>query len=278
MQIKYLRDFNDAAGIVKWNFHCGCREGRNNCHDSLPGTTPAGRMRGNTFPVSRGKRKIPRCSAFAIFRPSMSHDRLMRWVHRLAVCSGLARLVDFYLAGLHAEQKLNSGSRLLFRIRHSPWYPLLVGGLAIISAATSLYPFGPVIVAATVFAPNRWRAVIVSASLGAVSGATVLALFVQSVGVGLVDVLFPVLRESAIWSDSAYWVNHHGSLALSVIAALPVPQMPAIILAALSEMGLFSIALALLVGKTLKYTVYVLGVLLVLRAIRHVAEWHEPES
>jgi len=208
----------------------------------------------------------------------MSYDRLMRWVHRLAMRSGLVRLVDFYLAGLQAEQKLNAGSRLLFRIRHSAWYPLLVGMLAVISAATSLYPFGPVIVAATVFAPNRWRGVIVGASLGAVIGATGFALFVQSFGPGLVDALFPALRESAIWEHSAYWINHHGSLALAAIAALPVPQMPAMILAALSEMGIFSIALALLVGKTLKYTAYVLGVLLVLRAIRHVATWHESEA
>ena len=208
----------------------------------------------------------------------MSHDRLMRWVHRLAVRSGLVRLVDFYLAGLNAERKLNAGSRLLFGIRHSAWYPLLVGGLAVISAATSLYPFGPIIVAATVFAPNRWRGVIVGAALGAVIGASAFALLVQSYGVGLVDRFFPLLRESAIWEHSAYWINHHGSLALAAIAALPVPQMPAMILAALSEMGLLSIALALLVGKTLKYTVYVLGVLLVLRAIRHVASWQEPEA
>ena len=208
----------------------------------------------------------------------MSHDRLMRWVHRLAMRSGLIRLVDFYLAGLNAERKLNAGSRLLFGIRHSAWYPLLVGGLAVISAATSLYPFGPIIVAATVFAPNRWRGVIVGAALGAVIGASAFALLVQSYGVGLVDRFFPLLRESAIWEHSAYWINHHGSLALAAIAALPVPQMPAMILAALSEMGLLSITLALLVGKTLKYTVYVLGVLLVLRAIRHVAGWQEPAA
>ncbi|MFZ2267731.1 MAG: hypothetical protein WAV95_09150 [Azonexus sp.] len=207
----------------------------------------------------------------------MLHDRLMRRVHRLAVRSGLVRMVDYYLAGLQAESKLNAGSRLLFRIRHSAWFSLLVGGLAVVSAATSLYPFGPVIVAATVFAPNRWRAVIVASSLGAVIGATGFALFVQSVGPGLVDALFPALRASSIWEHSAYWINQHGSLALAAIAALPVPQMPAMILVALSEMGLPAIALALLVGKTLKYTVYVLGVLLVLRAIRHVATWQAPE-
>lgn len=206
----------------------------------------------------------------------MSHDWLMRWVHHLAARLGLVRLIGFYLSGLRAENKLNAGSRLLVVIRHSSWYPLLVGGLALISAATSLYPFGPVIVAATVFAPNRWRGVIVGASLGAVLGATGFALVVQTLGVELVDALFPALRQSVIWSHSLYWVEHHGALALAAIAALPVPQMPAMIVAALSGMGLPSIALALLLGKTAKYVVYVLGVLLVLRTIRHVAEWEVP--
>ncbi|MGE5472429.1 MAG: hypothetical protein ACM3X0_16665 [Bacteroidota bacterium] len=205
----------------------------------------------------------------------MSHDRLLRWLHRLAVHSGLVRLVNFYTAGLHAESKLQGGSRVLFRIRHSSWYPLLVAGLAVVSAGTSLYPFGPVIVAATVFAPNRWRGVIIGSALGATVGATAFVLLVHNLGLGLVDGLFPQLRLSSVWEYSAYWIAEHGSPALGAIAALPVPQMPALILAALSDMGVVNIALALLVGKAIKYTVYVLGVLLVLRSIRHVAEWQE---
>lgn len=53
--------------------------------------------------------------------------------------------------------------------------------------------------------------------------------------------------------------------------------MPALILAALSEMSLATLALALLAGKLVKYSLYVGGVLVVLRAIRHVAEWTEDE-
>lgn len=204
----------------------------------------------------------------------MSHDRLLRWLHGLALRGGLVRLIGYYTAGLGAENKLNRGSRLLFRIRHSSWYPLLVGGLAVISAATSLYPFGPVIVAATVFAPSRWLTVIVASALGATLGASGLALLVHSLGLGLVDALFPALRQSIVWEQSAFWIEQHGSLALGAIAALPVPQMPAIILAALSGMGLVSIALALLIGKSIKYAIYALAVLLVLRTIRHVAEWN----
>ena len=208
----------------------------------------------------------------------MRHDRLMRWVHRLAERSGLVQMVNFYTASLHSEKKLNAGSRLLFRIRHGRVYPLLVALLAVLSAGTSLYPFGPVIVAATVFAPQRWLGVIVGATLGAVGGATGLTYLIRQLGNGLLDAYFPGIRQSAMWSHSEYWIGQHGELAIAAIAALPVPQMPALVLAALGEMSLATLALALLIGKLVKYSVYVGGVLVVLRAIRHVAEWREDEA
>lgn len=208
----------------------------------------------------------------------MRHDRLMRWVHRLAERSGLVRLVDYYTASLHAEKKLDAGSRLLFRIRYGAAYPLLVALLAVLSAGTSLYPFGPVIVAATVFAPQRWLGVIGGATLGAVCGATGLTFVFRQLGIGLLDTYFPEVRQSAMWNHSEYWIEQHGELAIAAIAALPVPQMPALILAGLSEMSLATLALALLVGKLVKYGLYVGGVLFVLRAIRHVAEWTEDEA
>lgn len=206
----------------------------------------------------------------------MWHDRLMRLVHGLAERSGLAQMVAFYLNGLHAEHKLSRGGRLLFRIRHSHWYAVAVGLLAVISAGTSLYPFGPVIVGATVFAPGRWRGVILGATLGAAIGATTFIVVVQNVGVALVDDWFPGIRTHAIWTESAYWIERHGELALGLIAALPVPQMPALIASALGEMHPAAVFIALLCGKGVKYTVYVLGVLLLLKAMRHVAEWREP--
>lgn len=193
------------------------------------------------------------------------------WLHALAVRSGLAALVERYLEGLKPGHKLDRSSRLLFRVRHSPAYPLLVGALAVVSAATSLYPFGPVIIAATVFAPGRWRSTILASTLGAAIGATAFAALAQAVGPEVVDGWFPGLRESPVWAHSAAWLGRYGILALASITALPVPQMPALILAALGEMGLPAIVLALLLGKGVKYTVYVLGVLLVLRVLRRVS-------
>lgn len=206
----------------------------------------------------------------------MRPDRLMRWVRAMAERSGLARMVNFYLTSLQSEHKLSPGGRLLFRIRHSPLYAVAVGVLAFVAAGTSLYPFGPVIVGATVFAPGRWRGVIVGATLGAALGATAFVYGLQQLGSGLIDTWFPGTRDHAIWAETTYWIERHGELALAVISALPIPQLPALIASALGEMSLQLVFVALLVGKGIKYTSYVLAVMLLLRAMRHVAEWQAP--
>ena len=143
--------------------------------------------------------------------------------------------------------------------------------LAVASAGTSLYPLGPIIVAATVMAPNRWLAVILASSCGAACGAGGLALVIRSFGGGLVDAWFPAVRHSRLWEQSAHWLAESGSLALAAILASPLPQMPALIVAALSDMPMASIAGAVFVGKTLKYALYVLSVLFILRAARRLA-------
>lgn len=194
-------------------------------------------------------------------------------LHRLAERSGLAAMVNYYAASLHAEHKLDPGSRWLFRIRHSPFYPLTVAVLAIVSAGTSLYPFGPVIVAATVFAPNRWRGIVVGAVVGATLGATGLTVAFRLLGSDLLDVWFPALRDNPLWAHSAYWIDRHGALALGAIAALPVPQLPAIALAGLSDLSLAAVAAALVVGKTVKYAIYVLAVVGLLQGMQRIAAW-----
>src|SRR5574343_1105575 len=132
----------------------------------------------------------------------MRHDRLMRLVHGLAERSGLAQMVAFYLNGLHAEHKRSRGGRWLFRIRRSHGYAVAVGLLAVLSAGTSLYPFGPVIVGATVFAPGRWRGVILGATLGAAIGAKTFVVVVQNMSDGMVYDWFPGIRTHSIWIAS----------------------------------------------------------------------------
>lgn len=206
----------------------------------------------------------------------MQHRLLTRCLHRLAVLSGVHALVAHFQRHRHAAEQLDPGSRLLWRVRHARRYPLAVGLFALISAGTGLYPFGPVLVAATVFAPRRWKSVYLGAVCGAVLGGMLCAALVQGLGMQAVDWAFADIRQHEFWSLSAWWIHRHGSLALAVIAALPVPQMPALIVAALAELHPLTIGAALCVGKLVKYGVYVLVVQLLLRALREVSGLREP--
>lgn len=160
-------------------------------------------------------------------------------------------------------------SRILYRIRHARIYPLVVGGLAVISAGTGLYPFGPVIVAATVFAVERWRSIYLGAALGAATGAALCALVVQVAGISMVDAAFPEVRQHAYWERSTYWIGRHGALAMGVIAALPVPEMPALIASALAQLHPLTIGVAIFLGKLVKYGVYISAVRLVMATMHH---------
>jgi hypothetical protein len=121
--------------------------------------------------------------------------------------------------------------------------------LALISAGTALYPFGPVPVAAVVIAPERWRSTYFAACLGAATGATLLALTIQSVGGHLVAEYFPRLEHSDQWTRAEQWIEIHGAVALAAIAAMPVPQMPPLLILALANTHPLLIGLAIVVGK-----------------------------
>lgn len=210
-------------------------------------------------------------------RRSLLIDRLMRPLHWLAVRMGVDRMVHAYLNAQHAEGKLDRRTRWLFQLRHARGYLPVIGGLAVLASATCLYPFGPVIIAATVLAPNRWLGIIATAAVGAASGGTLLVAALQWLGGGAADRWFPGWRGMEQGFAATYGLAEHGELALGVIAALPVPQLPALVLAALNDMPLPAVAAALLIGKGIKYATYGLGVLAILRGAREVADW-QPAS
>ncbi len=183
-------------------------------------------------------------------------ERFHRLLHRIA-----GRL------GVNSATAGNRWHSLLERIRHSRIYPLVIMVLAAISAGTGLYAFGPVLAAAVLVAPRRWWSIYAAACLGAVVGVLVLAGLVQAYGLPWVEALFPGVEESADWQGYTYWANRHGWLALAAIAALPLPQMPILILSALSHIALGKIALAILLGKLVKYGIYGAAVLAVLKVV-----------
>ncbi|MBK7901422.1 MAG: hypothetical protein KA603_04270 [Azonexus sp.] len=201
---------------------------------------------------------------------------LARWVHRAAEASGIAALVAHFHRHGRQEGEASRLGKMLYRARHSRAYPLAVALLAAVSAATGLYPYGPVIIAAVVFAPERWRSSYLAACVGAALGGMVTALLVETLGLGLVDSVFPGARAHEFWERSAYWIEQHGPLALAAIAALPLPQMPALLVSALGDLNPLAIGAALFAGKLVKYGAYILATRVVLAALHRVGEMVDP--
>ena len=167
-------------------------------------------------------------------------------------------------------------STVLHGLQLSPLYPVLVALLALVSAGTGLYPYGPVLAAFVVFAPERWRSIYLAACLGSAAGSMILAHTVQIVGGHLIADYFPGLEHSGRWMRAEKWVLAYGAWGLAAIAALPLPQLPPLLILALAKTPTWLIGLAILAGKLLKYGFYVLSVQLILKAIQKGL--HRPQN
>lgn len=158
--------------------------------------------------------------------------------------------------------------RILVAVQRSRSYPIVVGILAAVSAGTGLYPFGPVLAAAIVIAPQRWWKIYLASCLGATLGVLVFAGMVEFYGPPLVESMFPGIEQRTDWLRYTHWISRYGWIALLTFAALPVPQMPVLLLSALSHISLTKIAVAILIGKLVKYGIYGIMVLAALKGIQ----------
>jgi membrane protein YqaA with SNARE-associated domain len=67
--------------------------------------------------------------------------------------------------------------------------------------------------------------------------------------------LFPDFATSPTWQRVTQWVSDYGVVALAWIAALPLPQTPALLLCGISKLSLTGVFFAMLIGKLAKYGV-----------------------
>ena len=207
----------------------------------------------------------------------------MSWLAAILKRSGLRAEVERYRREREQQQTRTRSdarpiwSNVLHDLKLSPLYPVLVGLLALISAGTGLYPFGPVLIAFVVFSPERWRSVYLAACIGATTGSMILAHTAQLLGWHLMAEYFPGLEHSEKWMRAEKWVVAYGVWALAAIAAMPLPQLPPLLILALAKTPTSFIGLAIFSGKILKYGAYVLGIRLVLKAI-HTGLHQAPKS
>lgn len=128
--------------------------------------------------------------------------------------------------------------------------------LAIGGTLSAAYPITSVVVPAVLLVPQRWWKIAGIAALGSAIGATALVVFFHQLGWAQLYERFPELATHPAWHRVMEWTSDHGALALLVIAALPLPQTPALVVFAITRPDYPCAFLAILAGKTLKYLAF----------------------
>ena len=146
----------------------------------------------------------------------------------------------------------------LDRRAHVPWFPLLVGLCAFLVTITLTLPVELLVVMSVLISPTRWGAIGLSAALGGSVGSLGLYLAFHHLGWNLLIEWYPDIAKSKLWADSTRWLSEYGALALFVLMTVPLPVLktPALAFVAIYRMPIYEVALAIILGKLLKYLLY----------------------
>ncbi len=155
----------------------------------------------------------------------------------------------------HFKHLESLARRWLATLRASRLYVPAVGVMALGATASMSIPVTTLLIIAVLVDTRRWLWSWLAASLGSAIGGVFLVMGFYHLGWAQIYALFPDFAESASWQRVTQWVLDYGVVALAWIAALPLPQTPALVLCGVSKLPLTSVFFAMLLGKLVKYGV-----------------------
>jgi membrane protein YqaA with SNARE-associated domain len=148
---------------------------------------------------------------------------------------------------------VNGLLRVLAATTNSRWYAPLAGLIAFGLTLTASAPYAAVLVAALWLTPERWKSLAFFSALGGACGALALMMGLRHVGWAAIHASFPELAASPVWLQVTQALQDYGVAVLCIVAAAPMPQTPALALAAGADLNLPAAFVALFIGRLIKY-------------------------
>jgi membrane protein YqaA with SNARE-associated domain len=137
-------------------------------------------------------------------------------------------------------------------------FSMLLGGCAFFATITLTLPVEFLVVVGVLVSPARWLRVSLWAAFGSSLGTAGLYFAFHHFGWNLLVAWYPDLVTSQLWADTTRWLSRYGAIALFLLMAVPFPvaKTPALAFVTIYRMPIVEVALAIGLGKLLKYVVY----------------------
>ncbi len=154
---------------------------------------------------------------------------------------------------LHA--KISEYVAVLQRFVDRLWYPPLLGLLAAADNFIVVIPNDGLLISSSMLRPRRWLSLAIWIAIGSTLGAFLLAVLIEAHGMPWVLELIPGLDSSSAWVWTERFFDNYGLIVVFLIAATPLPQQPAVILATISSIPLWQIVVVVFIGRLIKFLV-----------------------
>lgn len=156
---------------------------------------------------------------------------------------------------LKFSDRIRASVQWMQRFVNRLWYPPLMAVLAAADNFVVIVPTDGILISSTMLKPRRWISFASAIAIGSTIGAILLAAIVESHGLPWILQQYPGLDQSKTWAMSADFFDRYGLLLVFGVAATPLMQQPAVILASLANTPLMKLAMVIFTGRLLKYLV-----------------------
>lgn len=147
---------------------------------------------------------------------------------------------------------------LLRRFTDRWWYLPVCGLLAALDLFILVIPTEGFLVSSILLQPKRWARTLIWFTFGSAIGAAVLAHVSHLYGPEFVHWVLGDAFQTPLWQKLERFLGHYGGIALTVISLGPLPQQPAVAFCGLAQMPTFTVFLAVLIGRGLKYGIFLI--------------------
>lgn len=153
------------------------------------------------------------------------------------------------------SQKFQAFLKWVQHYSDRPWYPEFVGVLAALDYWILVVPTDGLVIAGVVFSPKRWLRYGIVVPILSTIGAVTFAMFIGEHGLPFIQAHWPAIQQTATWTWTESFFDQYGLLVVFFVAATPLAQQPAIMIAALAQSPYSQLALAVFFGRLLKYMI-----------------------